>query len=131
MSVHERSLDSPGNSARQQMVAAMAAQRAKEGMGYMSLGLGAIYVPLEARFNGRGFDLLERRTREARQDANRPVVQHLKVETDERGFDRYTRGGKRVERANDDMIRGSARLRTSFSSLYVGGAGIAGGAGSL
>lgn len=97
----------------------------------MGLGLGAIYVPLEARFNGRGFDLLERRTREARQDANRPVVQHLKVETDERGFDRYTRGGKRVERANDDMIRGSARLRTSFSSLYVGGAGIAGAAGSL
>ena len=76
----------------------------------MSLGLGAIYVPLEARFNGRGFDLLERRTREARQDANRPVVQHLKVETDERGFDRYTRGrqARRARQRRHDPRQRSA-----------------------
>lgn len=60
----------------------------------------------------------------------------LGADFDERGFRAYQRELDKAERSahamqktNDDLVRGSGRLRTAFGTLFVGGAGVAAGAG--
>lgn len=94
----------------------------------MALEVGSVFARLGARLDDDGFDRWERRFSRARADARRPVEAELKADVDTRGFDRYNARVRDVDRGQRDLIRGSGRLRTSFSSLFIGGAGLAAGA---
>lgn len=94
----------------------------------MPLRVGDIETVASIRFDDTGAERYERRTRALRSDARKDIVTEAKLDVDKDGFNRYERGVKRANRANDDLVRGSGRLRTSLGSLFVGGAGVAGAA---
>lgn len=73
-----------------------------------------------------GFDRYGRALNEAQRDARQGAEAYLRADFDGRGFRDYEGAARRADRANDDLVRGSGRLRTAFGSLFIAGAGVAG-----
>jgi hypothetical protein len=87
----------------------------------MALRVGDVETRLGFHVDDSGADRYERRTKQLRTEAKRDIKTDAKVDVDGRGFSEYERRARQVHRHNDDMVRGSARVRTGMSSLFVGG----------
>lgn len=88
----------------------------------------AFKAELGGDYNARAFNAYERALKEAKAESARAVKVDLGADFDRSRFDRYRHTVRDVNRAHDDLVRGTGRVKGAFGSLFIGGAGVAAGA---
>lgn len=87
-----------------------------------------VRVDVGADVDTREFSKAEGLFRRLRGDAKHDAKVDVKADVDNSSFNRADRAMRSVDDNQKNLVRGSGRLKTSFGSLFFGGAGIAAGA---
>lgn len=88
----------------------------------------AFKAELGADYNAKAFNAYEKAIREAKAESARAIEAKLGADFDDTRFKRYQHSVRDVDRAHNDLVRGTGRVRGAFGSLFIGGAGVAAGA---
>lgn len=91
----------------------------------MGLEVANVVATLTGHFDDTPFDRFDRRVAKSRSEVQRPIVAHADTKVDTSGLDRYDRRVKEVDRSHNDLVRGSARVRTRLGTMFIGGASAA------